>query len=85
MWAYDYDPASGDAVNERVFLDFGDLPGRPDGACVDQDGCYWIACVDGWAVIRVTPDGAIDRRIEPAGREADHARLRRPRDWRRCS
>ena len=64
VWAYDYDPASGDAVNERVFLDFGDLPGRPDGACVDEDGCYWIACVYGWTVLRVTPDGAIDRRIE---------------------
>jgi len=64
VWAYDYDASSGDAVNERVFLDFGDLPGRPDGACVDQDGCYWIACVYGWSVIRVTPDGAIDRRID---------------------
>jgi L-arabinonolactonase len=63
VWAYDYDPASGDAVNERVFLDFGDLPGRPDGACVDQDGCYWIACVGGWSVIRVTPAGDVDRRI----------------------
>ena len=64
VWAYDYDVATGDAVNERVFIDFGPLPGRPDGACVDQDGCYWIACVYGWAVIRVTPDGAIDRRID---------------------
>jgi sugar lactone lactonase YvrE len=64
VWAYDYDAATGEAVNERVFLDFGDLPGRPDGACVDRDGCYWIACVYGWAVIRVTPDGAVDRRID---------------------
>jgi sugar lactone lactonase YvrE len=64
VWAYDYDVATGEAVNERVFLDFGGLPGRPDGACVDQDGCYWIACVYGWAVIRVTPAGAIDRRID---------------------
>jgi sugar lactone lactonase YvrE len=63
VWAYDYDVDTGEAVNERVFLDFGPLPGRPDGACVDQDGCYWIACVYGWAVIRVTPDGRIDRRI----------------------
>jgi sugar lactone lactonase YvrE len=63
VWAYDYDMDTGNAVNERVFLDFGGLPGRPDGACVDQDGCYWIACVYGWAVIRVTPDGTIDRRI----------------------
>ncbi|HVQ22714.1 MAG TPA: SMP-30/gluconolactonase/LRE family protein, partial [Candidatus Saccharimonadia bacterium] len=52
-----------ESLNERVFLDFGDLPGRPDGACVDQDGCYWIACVDGWSVIRVTPAGTVDQRI----------------------
>lgn len=64
VWAFDYDLASGEAINERVFLDFGDLPGHPDGACVDEDGCYWIACVYGWAVLRVTPTGRVDRRIE---------------------
>jgi sugar lactone lactonase YvrE len=63
VWAYDYDVDAGEASNERVFLDFGPLPGRPDGACVDEDGCYWIACVYGWAVLRVTPNGAIDRQI----------------------
>jgi sugar lactone lactonase YvrE len=63
VWAYDYDAATGEATNERVFLDFGPLPGRPDGACVDEDDCYWIACVYGSMVIRVTPAGAIDRRI----------------------
>jgi L-arabinonolactonase len=63
VWSYDYDVDTGEASNERVFLDFGPLPGRPDGACVDQDGCYWIACVYGWAVLRVTPGGAIDRQI----------------------
>lgn len=64
VWAYDYDLATGETTNERVFLDFKDLPGRPDGACVDADGCYWIACVYGWALLRVTPDGVVDRRIE---------------------
>jgi sugar lactone lactonase YvrE len=66
VWAYDFDPASGEPANERVFLDFSrpDLPGRPDGACVDADGGYWIACVYGWAVLRATPDGTIDRRID---------------------
>jgi len=63
VWAYDYDLDSGDATNERVFLDFASLPGRPDGACVDEDGCYWSACVFGSMVVRVTPAGAIDRRI----------------------
>lgn len=64
VWAYDYDVDSGEATNERVFLDFGPLPGRPDGAAVDEDGCYWIACIRGSALLRTTPAGAIDRRIE---------------------
>jgi L-arabinonolactonase len=63
VWAYDYDISTGEATKERAFLDFASLPGRPDGACVDEDGCYWIACVYGWAVLRVTPGGVIDRRI----------------------
>lgn len=64
VWAYDYDVDTGDRSNERVFTDFDGLPGGPDGACVDVDGCYWVACVRGWAVARLTPDGAIDRVIE---------------------
>jgi len=63
VWAYDYDAATGEASNERVFLDFATLPGRPDGACVDAEGGYWIACVYGSAVLRVTPDGVVDRQI----------------------
>jgi sugar lactone lactonase YvrE len=64
VWAFDYDLATGEPTGERVFFDFTAIPGRPDGACVDQEGGLWIACVHGSSVIRVTPDGAIDRRIQ---------------------
>ena len=83
VWAYDYDPDTGTASEERVFLDFATLPGRPDGAAVDEDGCYWIACVFGSAVLRITPHGRIDRRVDlpvtkptmPAFGGADRATL----------
>lgn len=64
VWAYDYDLATGQPRNERVFLDFRPLPGRPDGACVDETGCYWIACVGGSAVARITPHGDVDRIVD---------------------
>lgn len=64
VWAYDYHAASGSRSGERVLTDFSNLPGTADGATVDEDGCYWIACVFGSAVARLTPAGAVDRVIE---------------------
>lgn len=64
IWAFDYDVPTGAATNRRVFFDATDLPGKPDGACVDAEGCYWLACVYGWSVVRITPDGLVDRTIE---------------------
>jgi sugar lactone lactonase YvrE len=60
---YDYDLATGEFTNEQLFFDYGDLPGLPDGACVDSDGCYWSASVYGWAVIRISPEGEVIDRI----------------------
>lgn len=60
----DYDAETGAWENERVFLDYTDLPGHPDGACCDAEGGFWSASVYGWAVIRVSPEGTVDERIE---------------------
>ncbi len=64
VWAYDYDVDTGARSNERIFLDFTDLPGLPDGACVDDAGCLWVACVYGWSLLRATPAGDVDRTVE---------------------
>ncbi|WP_420612579.1 SMP-30/gluconolactonase/LRE family protein [Candidatus Spongiisocius sp.] len=64
IWAYDYDLDTGTARNETVFTEFSGLPGRPDGACVDSEGCLWVAAVHGGAVLRFAPDGRLDRRID---------------------
>ncbi len=69
VWAYDYDADVGHVSAERVFIDFGEFPGFPDGACVDAEGNYWVACVHGGAVMQFSPDGSPRRRIElPARR-----------------
>ncbi len=61
---FDYDLDTGANHNETTFVEFDDLPGSPDGACVDTEGCYWVAAVHGGALLRFTPDGRLDRRID---------------------
>ena len=63
VWAYDYDTATGNRSNQRVLTDFAGLPGTADGATIDEDGCYWIACVFGSAIARITPQGDVDRLV----------------------
>jgi sugar lactone lactonase YvrE len=59
--AYAYDDATGALGAMRVLVEDGVLPGRPDGATVDADGCIWNARFAGGIVARITPDGALDR------------------------
>lgn len=63
VWALDYDLESGTPHDRRVFIDFKPLPGRPDGAAVDADGCYWICGNDAGLVHRFTPEGRLDRSL----------------------
>jgi len=64
IWAFDYDRASGEPSNERVFVTT--QAGFPDGSCVDADGCLWNAEYGGARVVRYTPAGKADRVIELA-------------------
>lgn len=63
VWACDYDLTEGRPGAPRVFLEALAV-GRPDGAAVDAEGCYWICANDGAAVLRYTPAGQLDARIE---------------------
>ena len=63
IWAFDYDTTTGTPSNQRVFVDMNAHPGRPDGAAVDADGCYWICGNDAGLIHRFTPQGKLDRSL----------------------
>jgi len=64
IWAFDYDIVTGEPSRQRLFVDMLPHPGRPDGAAVDVDGCYWICGNDAGCVLRFTPGGQLDRKID---------------------
>jgi sugar lactone lactonase YvrE len=63
IWAFDFDIESGEPRNRRVFADLHHYAGRPDGAAVDADGCYWTCANDAGLLLRFTPQGRLDRQI----------------------
>jgi L-arabinonolactonase len=65
IWAYDYDLATGEATNRRVFCSFpaNGLKGLPDGATVDAEGFLWSASVYEGKLVRFAPDGRLDRMV----------------------
>ena len=63
IWAFDYDTSTGTPHNRRLYVDMKRLPGRPDGAAVDAEGCYWICGNDAGLVHRFTPEGKLDRSL----------------------
>lgn len=63
VWRYDFDLATGEIANRRVFISTAHIRGSVDGATVDSDGCYWAALFRGAAVAQFDPDGKLMRHI----------------------
>jgi sugar lactone lactonase YvrE len=69
--AFDFDPATGQLSAARVFHQMTPKPagwtwgsdtpygGRPDGAAVDAEGCYWSAQYEGQRLLRLSPAGEV--------------------------
>jgi D-xylonolactonase len=64
IYLFDYNVEVGSIGNRRIFARFDEAGGLPDGATLDADGRLWSAMWDGSCVVRLLPDGAIDKRIE---------------------
>lgn len=57
--ALPFDPDSGELGPRRPLVTLEE-PGMPDGLCVDDEGCLWVASFGGSRVDRFTPDGRLD-------------------------
>ena len=72
VYAADFDPPSGALSRQRVFASFpvrqagqslDAYGGRPDGAAMDTEGCYWVAMFEGQRVVRLSPEGEVVREV----------------------
>jgi sugar lactone lactonase YvrE len=61
----DYDISTGTATNRRPFYEFADdVPGIPDGLCVDAEGGLWVALWGGSRVVGLTSDGHLHTHVD---------------------
>jgi D-xylonolactonase len=73
---FDYDEATGELTNQRVFARAPEEAGEglPDGMTVDREGDVWSARWDGGCLVRYAPDGReIGRIAFPARKVASAA------------
>lgn len=65
IYRFDFDLANGQVGERRVFARCADdraapgYGGRPDGAAVDEQDCYWSAQYQGGRVVRYSPRGDV--------------------------
>lgn len=63
IWRFDLSD-EGQISNRQLWFDTTGQPGRPDGGCSDAEGYYWMAGIDGGQLLRLSPEGKIDRTID---------------------
>ncbi len=64
IYLFDYDQATGELSNRRVFLDLTGEQGVPDGMTVDAAGNVWSARWDGGCLVQYDPQGVERQRID---------------------
>ena len=73
IFAYDFDPATGDLANQRPFITIGEHGGGfPDGMTVDSEGFLWSNIVGLGQIRRFDPAGKLERVLQlPVPRATD--------------
>ena len=63
IWRHDYDSDTRAITGETPFFAGFDR-GVPDGSAIDAEGHLWNARFGGSCLVRIAPDGSIDRIVE---------------------
>lgn len=63
---YDYDPADRSIKNKQPYFQ-GFSRGLPDGSAIDSHGYLWHCRVGGACIVRIAPDGVVNKVIEFPG------------------
>jgi sugar lactone lactonase YvrE len=69
IYLFDYNVEDGALANQRVFARFSKEDGLPDGCTLDSAGYLWSAIWDGSCLVRLSPDGEVDRKIAVPARK----------------
>jgi D-xylonolactonase len=64
IYRFHYSQNTGDITGQEVFIRGTEADGYPDGLVCDAEGFLWSARWGGGCIIRYTPEGKEDRRIE---------------------
>lgn len=64
VWRYAYDTGNGSIGPRMDFVNYQSEWGRPDGAAVDSEGCYWSCGVSAGRINRFSPAGELIAWIE---------------------
>jgi len=64
IYAHDFDLEAGSITNRRIFVEFGDRMGVPDGCAVDIEGFLWVAAPGAGAIFGFDPRGRLAKKIE---------------------
>ena len=70
VYRYAFDAATGAIGPREIFIDHAAAGGgRPDGICMDEEGCLWVAEVGAARVARYDPKGRLMQTVQvPVGK-----------------
>ncbi len=64
IYRFRYNQATGELADREIFIDVSDEVGFPDGMTVDREGYVWSARWNGGCLVRYSPSGEEDQRIQ---------------------